>query len=108
MTTAEEHKSGGIGKDLVVYFCILALAGFQFVIAYQNIDASQMLVRMMIVAIVEAGLALLFFMHLWAENRGLLWFVVVFTVLFCLRFDVGWRAAFGCWAGGRGESCWEG
>src|SRR5437870_7884071 len=26
MTTAEEHKSGGVGKDLVVYFCILALA----------------------------------------------------------------------------------
>src|SRR5437870_12071269 len=80
MTTAAEHKNSGIGKDLVVYLCILALAAFQFVIAYQNIDASQMFVRMMIVAIVEAGLALLFFMHLWAENRGLLWFVVVFMV----------------------------
>src|SRR5947208_14043022 len=79
MTTAEEHKSGGVGKDLVVYFCILALAGSQFVIAYQNIDAAQMLVRMMTVAIVEAGLALLFFMHLWAENRGMLWSVEVFT-----------------------------
>src|SRR5438046_8958131 len=94
MTTAEEHKSGGIGKDLVVYFCILALAGFQFVIAYQNIDASQMLVRMMIVAIVEAGLALLFFMHLWAENRGLLWFVVVFTVFVLLAMQYGWTDSF--------------
>src|SRR5207248_10964088 len=85
MTTAEEHKSGGVGKDLVVYFCILALAGFQFVIAYQNIDAAQMLVRMMIVALIEAGLALLFFMHLWAENRGLLG-------LWCsLRFLCCWR-----------------
>ena len=94
MTTAEEHKSGGVGKDLVVYFCILALAGFQFVIAYQNIDASQMLVRMMIVAIVEAGLALLFFMHLWAENRGLLWFVVFFTVFVLLAMQYGWTDSF--------------
>ena len=93
MTTAEEHKSG-IGKDLIVYLCILALAAFQFVIAYQNIDASQMFVRMMIVAIVEAGLALLFFMHLWAENRGLLWFVVVFTVFVLLAMQYGWTDSF--------------
>jgi hypothetical protein len=35
MTTAQEHN--GIGKDLIVYVCLLALAGVQFVIAYQNI-----------------------------------------------------------------------
>ena len=93
MTTAEEHKSG-IGKDLIVYLCILALAAFQFVLAYQNIDASQMFVRMMIVAIVEAGLALLFFMHLWAENRGLLWFVVIFTVFVLLAMQYGWTDSF--------------
>ena len=40
MTTAEEHKSNGIGKDLAIYVCLLILAGFQFVIAYQNISAS--------------------------------------------------------------------
>src|SRR5207245_9349207 len=94
MTTAAEHKNSGIGKALVVYLCILALAAFQFVIAYQNIDASQMFVRMMIVAIVEAGLALLFFMHLWAENRGLLWFVVVFTVVVLLAMQYGWTDSF--------------
>jgi len=37
MTTADEHKSGGIKQDLVVYLCILVLAAIQFVIAYQNI-----------------------------------------------------------------------
>src|SRR5437667_6726478 len=100
MTTAEEHKSGGVGKDLVVYFCILALAGFQFVIAYQNIDAAQMLVRMMIVALIEAGLALLFFMHLWAENRGLLWFVVFFTVFVLLAMQYGWTDSFRLSGGG--------
>ncbi len=41
MTTPQEHKSNGIGKDLVVYVCLLALAGLQFLIAYQNIDITQ-------------------------------------------------------------------
>jgi len=77
MTTAQEHN--GIGKDLIVYVCLLALAGVQFVIAYQNIDASQMLTRMLVVACVEAGLAACSFMHLGTEKRGFLLFVAVFT-----------------------------
>jgi len=93
MTTAADQKSGGMGKDLVVYVCLLALAGIQFVIAYQNIDASQMFVRMLCVAVVEAALGLLFFMHLW-ENRGLMWFVLIFTVSVILGMQYGWPDAF--------------
>jgi heme/copper-type cytochrome/quinol oxidase subunit 4 len=93
MTTAADHNSSGMGKDLVIYVCLLALAGFQFVIAYQNIDVSQMFVRMLCVAIVEAGLALLFFMHLW-ENRGLMWFVLIFTVGVILGMQYGWTDSF--------------
>ena len=90
MTTAQEHKSDGIGKDLVVYVCLLALAGLQFVIAYQNLDITQKFVRMLAVAIVEAGLAVMFFMHLWTEKRGFMLFVVIFTVSVLLGMQYGW------------------
>ena len=93
MTTAEAHKSNGIGKDLIVYVFILALAAIQFVIAYQDISASQMVERMLCVAVVEAGLALLFFMHL-SENRGLRWFVLIFTVAVLLGMQYGWTDSF--------------
>jgi len=93
MTTAEAHKNSGMGKDLVVYLCILALAGLQFVIANQNISASQMFVRMLSVAVIEAALALLFFMHL-SENRGLLWFVAIFTIFVLLAMQYGWTDSF--------------
>jgi heme/copper-type cytochrome/quinol oxidase subunit 4 len=93
MTNAETQKNAGVGKDLVVYGCLMALAGIQFVIAYQEISASQMLVRMLIVACVEAALALLFFMHLW-ENRGLKWFVLIFTVSVILGMQYGWTDSF--------------
>jgi caa(3)-type oxidase subunit IV len=93
MATADTHNTSGIGKDLIVYVCLLALAGIQFFIAYQNITASQMFVRMLTVAIVEAGLALLFFMHL-SENSGLKWFVVLFTVLVILGMQYGWTDSF--------------
>jgi cytochrome c oxidase subunit IV len=92
MTTAEAqaNKTSGIGKDLTVYVCLLALASLQFVIAYQNIDVSQMFIRMLAVAVVEAGLAMLFFMHLWSEKRAFLWFVVIFTVAVLLGMQYGW------------------
>jgi cytochrome c oxidase subunit IV len=94
MATPAEHKPEGIGKYLVVYLCMLALAGLQFVIAYQNISASQMFRRMFSVAIVEAGLAVMFFMHLWAEKRGFLLFVLAFTISVQLAMQYGWTDSF--------------
>ncbi|MFZ0317704.1 MAG: cytochrome C oxidase subunit IV family protein [Candidatus Sulfotelmatobacter sp.] len=93
MAATETHKTGGIGKDVAVYICLLVLAGIQFVIAYQNITTAQMFVRMLTVAIIEGGLALLFFMHL-NENRGLRWFVVIFTVAVILGMQYGWTDSF--------------
>jgi cytochrome c oxidase subunit IV len=90
MTTAEEHKSNAIKKDLAIYVCLLVLAGFQFVIAYQNVSASQMLTRMLAVACIEAGLAALFFMHLWTEKRTFLLFVAIFTISVLLGMQYGW------------------
>jgi cytochrome c oxidase subunit IV len=94
MINAQPHKSGGIGKDVGVYVCLLALAGLQFVIAYQNINASQMLLRMLIVAIMEAGMATTFFMHLWAERRSFLLFVAGFTIFVLLTLQYGWTDSF--------------
>ncbi|MFZ0761591.1 MAG: cytochrome C oxidase subunit IV family protein [Candidatus Sulfotelmatobacter sp.] len=93
MTTAEGQNNNGIGRDVVVYVCMLALAALQFVIAYQHIDAAQMFVRMLMVALVEAGLAVLFFMHLW-ENRGLKWFVLVFTIAVILGLQYSWTDSY--------------
>ncbi len=90
MTTAEKPKIDGIGKELAVYVCLLALAGLQFVIAYQHIDASQMFLRLLVVAIVEAGLAVMFFMHLWTEKRGFVLFVLIFTTFVLLAMQYGW------------------
>ena len=94
MTTAGEHKSGGMTRDVVVYLCILALAAIQFVIAYQSIDGMQMFFRMLIVALVEAGLALLFFMHLWSEKRAFMWAAGIITVFVLLAMQYGWTDSF--------------
>jgi caa(3)-type oxidase subunit IV len=94
MATVAEHKNEGVGKYLVVYLCILVLAALQFVIAYQDITASQMFRRMLSIAVIEAGVAVMFFMHLWSEKRGFLVFVVFFTIFVLLSMQFGWTDSF--------------
>ena len=90
---AAEAKSNGMKRDLIIYVCLLALAGIQFAIAYSSASASQMFVRMLAVALIEASLALLFFMHL-SDNKGLRWFVLAFNVFGLLAMQYGWTDAF--------------
>jgi len=83
-----------LGRYLLIYACILILAAAQFLIAYSHIDSEAMFARMLFVAIAEAGLAVLFFMHLWAEKRGFLMFVLVFTIFVTLAMQYGWTDSY--------------
>src|ERR1700679_3842279 len=90
MTKSDAHKNSEIGKGLIVYVCLLVLAGLQFIIGYQHLEPAQMSTRMLAVATVEAGLAVLFFMHLWTEKRSFVVFVLVFTIFVLLAMQYGW------------------
>jgi cytochrome c oxidase subunit IV len=83
MATAES-QSWSLARYLFIYVCLLIIAGLQFVVGYQHLDISQMFLRMLMLATVEAGLAVLFFMHLWTERRT---FVV--TLILGLVFVLG-------------------
>ncbi len=92
MAMAETHRSNA-GKYVAVYVVILVIAALQFVVAYSNISGEQMFTRMLILACVEAAFALLYFMHL-ADNRALMWFVVIFTVAVILGMQYSWTDSF--------------
>ena len=84
------HYTDGAGKYYAIYVSLLILAGIQFFIATLHLDTSAMFARMLLVAIAEAGLAVMFFMHLWAEKRGFLLFVVIFTGFVLITLQYGW------------------
>jgi heme/copper-type cytochrome/quinol oxidase subunit 4 len=91
--TVDTQKTAGMGKDVTIYVCMLILAAIQFVIGFQSISDSQKLLWMLIVAVIEAALALLFFMDL-ADNKGLRWFILVFVVALILGMQYGWTDSF--------------
>jgi heme/copper-type cytochrome/quinol oxidase subunit 4 len=81
-------------KYLVVYVCILALAGLQFVIAYQHVGVASMIFRMFAIALLEAGLAIVFFMHLGSENRTFVMWVALITLFVFAALQYSWTDSY--------------
>ncbi|SRR5579885_505404 len=90
----EARYTDSVGKYIVIYVCLMVLAVLQFVVAYSHLDTEAMFARMLFLALAEAGLALLFFMHLWAEKRGFLLFVIIFTGFVLLGMQYGWTDSY--------------
>jgi caa(3)-type oxidase subunit IV len=92
--SSTQQKSGGLRTDIAVYLCLLGIAGLQIVLAYQKSAGRDLMGMLLLVAGVQAGIAVLFFMHLRAERRSLIVFVAVFTlfVMVCMQFS--WSDSF--------------
>jgi caa(3)-type oxidase subunit IV len=83
-----------LSKYLIVYICILILAGLQFAIAYQHVDVGTMIFRMFAIALLEAGLAVVFFMHLGSENRLFVTWVAIVTLFVFTALQYSWTDSF--------------
>jgi caa(3)-type oxidase subunit IV len=91
MATAEGH---GMGKYVAVYICLLVVMALQFFIGYQNIEGSQLAVRMLTFAVIEAILVVVFFMNLGAEKRVFVKFVVYFMLFVLATMNYIWTDSF--------------
>jgi caa(3)-type oxidase subunit IV len=90
---AADYRAG-LGRYLAVYVMILVLAGLQFVIAYTHADTMAMFLRFFSIAIVEAGLAVMFFMHLGSEDKKFAISVIVFVVFVLAAMQFSWSDSY--------------
>ncbi len=93
MTTTGKVTSS-LKTDMIVYGCILALSGLQVVLAYQHTQGTQLMVRMLAVAVIQAGLGVMYFMHLRDERRNLLLALIPATVFVLLMMNMIWSDSF--------------
>jgi caa(3)-type oxidase subunit IV len=93
MTTTSKATSS-LKTDLIVYSCILALSGLQVVLAYQHVQGVQLMLRMLAVALIQAGFGVMYFMHLRDERRNLLLALIPATVFVLLMMNMIWSDSF--------------
>ena len=81
---------GSLKNDLMVYAGILLLAGVQILVAY----SSPGVVRMLIVAAIQAFLAVMFFMHLRDEKSSLRLALIPATIFVLVMMNMVWADSY--------------
>jgi cytochrome c oxidase subunit 4 len=88
-----EKQSGGLATYLVIYVFILAIAGLQVVLAYRASGLQQFVV-MMFCAVLQAALAVTFFMHMRTERRSLFLMLIPAVIFVLLMMNMIWSDSF--------------
>ena len=81
---------GSLKSDLLVYVGILVLAGVQIFMAYH----SPGVVRMLVIAAIQAFLAVMFFMHLRDEKSTLLLALIPATLFVLVMLNMVWADSY--------------
>ena len=92
--SAPANTRDNLKTDITVYFVILVLFGVQIALAYQNAPGAQLLVRMLAVALVQAALGVMYFMHLRDEQRNLRLALIPATIFVLLMMNMIWSDSF--------------
>jgi heme/copper-type cytochrome/quinol oxidase subunit 4 len=85
------EKSNGLAVTYVVYVVILAIAVFQVVFAF---ELGPSLTLMMMIAALQASLAVLYFMHLGKERPGLVLALIPYTMFVLFMMNMIWSDSF--------------
>ena len=88
--SAESNAAGSLKTDLMVYVGILALAGVQIFLAYH----SPGVIRMLVVAAIQAYLAVMFFMHLRDEKSTLRLALIPATLFVLVMMNMVWADSY--------------
>lgn len=81
---------GSLKTDLTVYVGILALAGLQIFIAYH----APGVIRMLVVAAIQAFFAVMFFMHLRDEKSTLRLALIPATLFVLVMMNMVWADSY--------------
>ncbi len=81
-------------RYIVVWFALLAIVAVEVVVTLAHPPTGLLLAGLLLLAGIEAGLGLLYFMHLKYERRSFMWSVILAVVIAVVLMDHFWLDAF--------------
>jgi cytochrome c oxidase subunit IV len=87
-------REESLKSDIIIYVIILVIAGLQVLLAYRGGTIGQHVIEFLSLAIIQAGLGVMFFMHLFQEKRSLMFALIPATVFVLLMMNVFWSDSF--------------
>jgi len=86
--------SPGMKFYVGVWIGLLCIAGVEVFVSFRGFPAHELLAILLILAFIEAGIGLLYFMHLKYERPILLWSFVLSVVFVLLMMNQIWPDAY--------------
>jgi heme/copper-type cytochrome/quinol oxidase subunit 4 len=83
----ETNHEPGMKEYIAIWVGLLCIVGIETFLTSMNLSTHGLLAALLILAVIEAGIALLYFMHLRYEKPNLFWSLVpaVIFVLFMMN-----------------------
>ena len=81
-------------RYVVVWLAPLAIVAVEVVVTLAHPAPGLLLAGLLLLALIEAGLGLLYFMHLKYERRSFMWSVILAVVIAIVLMDHFWLDAF--------------
>jgi cytochrome c oxidase subunit IV len=86
--------SPGMKSYVGVWIGLLCIAGVEVFLTYRGLSTHALLAVLLVLAFIEAGIGLLYFMHLKYDRPLLLWSFVISVLFVLLMMNQVWPDAF--------------
>ncbi|HEY3220818.1 MAG TPA: cytochrome C oxidase subunit IV family protein [Gemmatimonadales bacterium] len=81
-------------RYVVVWVVLLGIVALEVILTLLRLPTGVLLAELLLLAVIEAALALLYFMHLRYERRSFAWSVILAVVITIVLMDHFWFDAF--------------
>ena len=81
-------------RYVVVWLGLLAIVALEVMLTLAHLRTGLLLAGLLLLAIIEAGLGLMYFMHLRYERRSFVWSLILAVVITVVLMDHFWLDAF--------------
>lgn len=93
MTATESTSGPGMRVYLLVWIGLLVIVAVEVVMTYVHAWSGVLVVRLLVLAILEAALGLMYFMHLRYERPVLFWSLIPGLIFVLLMMNQFWSDA---------------
>jgi cytochrome c oxidase subunit IV len=93
MATMESTPGPGMRLYVAVWLGLLLIVGAEVALTYARLPTGTLLAALLALALVEAGLGLMYFMHLRYERRALFWSLIPALIFVFIMMNQFWSDA---------------
>ena len=94
MSDTVVNRDPKIGFYVGVWIGLLCIAGLEVFLTYRGLSTHALLASLLILAVIEAAIGVLYFMHLKFERRAMMWSILLSIIFVLLMMNQIWPDAY--------------